>query len=80
MAVSFGQAKFKLQNASVSLALESCLGGLSDDLSVIQLRDRVFRFSVGTRSVGFMVHSLKSFSCDAFKCYFHLWSNGGPNV
>jgi hypothetical protein len=29
--------------------------------------------------VGFLVHSLKSFTCNAFKCYFHLWGNGGPH-
>jgi hypothetical protein len=28
--------------------------------------------------VGFMVYALRSFDCEAFKCYFHLWGNGGP--
>jgi hypothetical protein len=41
MTVSFGRAKFKLDKISVGLALESCLGGLCDDMLVIQLADRV---------------------------------------
>jgi hypothetical protein len=78
MTVSFGRAKFKLDCDSVSIALESCIGGLCDDLSVVQLGERVFRFSVNSRAVGFMVYDLKCFSSDSFKCYFHLWGNGGP--
>jgi hypothetical protein len=23
--------------------------------------------------------NVRSFSCDKFKCYFHLWGHGGPN-
>jgi hypothetical protein len=78
MTVSFGHSKFKLDCDSVSIALESCIGGLCDDLSVVQLSERSFRFSINSRAVGFMVYDLKSFSCAAFKCYFHLWGNGGP--
>jgi hypothetical protein len=77
LVTSFGRAKFKLDEDSVSLALESCIGGLCDDLDVRQLGERVFRFSVNSKAVGFMVYALKSFACDAFKCYFHLWGNAG---
>lgn len=38
----------------------------------------MFRFSVSASSVGFHVLKLRSFSCSAYKVYFHLWSNGGP--
>jgi hypothetical protein len=79
MVVSFGRAKFKLTEVTVGLALESCLGGLSMDFSVLQLYDRVFRFSVASRHVGFMVYSIRKFSTEQFKCYFHLWGFGGPN-
>jgi hypothetical protein len=78
LAVSFGHAKFKLDCDSVSIALESCIGGLYDDLDVCQLGDRIFHFSVNSKVVGFMVYALRSFVCEAFKCYFHLWGNGGP--
>jgi hypothetical protein len=79
MVVSFGRAKFKLFKDSVGIALEASIGGLCDDLMVTQLSDRVFWFSVNAKSVGFMVHDLRSFSCAQFKCYFHLWGHGGPN-
>ncbi|KAM0871397.1 hypothetical protein ACQ4PT_039415 [Festuca glaucescens] len=78
LVVSFGRSKFKLDEFSVSLALESCIGGLADDLSVLQLDERVFRFSVSSKQVGFLIYSLKSVACTAFKCYFHLWCGGGP--
>ena len=29
--------------------------------------------------VGFHIFKLRSFVCSAFKVFFHLWSNGGPN-
>jgi hypothetical protein len=79
MVVSFGRAKFKLSEDSVGIALEASIGGLCDDLMVTQLSGRVFRFSVNAKSMGFMVHDLRSFSCAQFKCYFHLWGYGGPN-
>jgi hypothetical protein len=79
MTVSFGRSKFKLDCDLVSIALKSCIGGLCDVLSIVQLSERSFRFSINSRAVGFMVYDLKSFSCDAFKCYFHLWGNGGPS-
>jgi hypothetical protein len=69
MVVSFGRAKFKLDTDTVGLALESCLGGICDDMLVIQLADRVFRFSVESRHVGFMIYAMKSFACDSFKCF-----------
>jgi hypothetical protein len=53
MAISFGRAKFKLDVDTVSLALESCLGGSSEDLSVVHLRERVFLFLIGLQASGF---------------------------
>uniref|UniRef100_A0ACD5VRG0 Uncharacterized protein n=1 Tax=Avena sativa TaxID=4498 RepID=A0ACD5VRG0_AVESA len=79
LAVSFGRSNFRLNVDSVSMALESCIGGLCDDLSVLQLQDEVFRFSVSLKIFGFMVYSLRSYVCDQFKCFFHLWGIGGPN-
>ena len=79
LTVSFGRSTFKLSEDTVSMALESCIGGICDDLWVQLLSDRVFRFSVSSRHVGFFVLALRSFSCHAFKCYFHTWGHGGPN-
>ena len=42
LVVSFGRSNFRLSDDSVSLALESCLGGSASDLAVHCLRDRVF--------------------------------------
>uniref|UniRef100_A0ACD6AKF3 Uncharacterized protein n=1 Tax=Avena sativa TaxID=4498 RepID=A0ACD6AKF3_AVESA len=78
MVVSFGRSKFKPDDKSVALALESCIGGVAQDLSVLKLADRVFRFSVSSKYVGFLVYGLQQYSCRDFKCFFHLWSNGGP--
>jgi hypothetical protein len=61
--VSFGRATFKLHEDVVGIALESCIGGNCDDLSVKYLNDRVFRFFVSSKAVGFMVNALGSFSC-----------------
>ncbi|KQJ81904.1 hypothetical protein BRADI_5g03715v3 [Brachypodium distachyon] len=73
-----GKSKHFYLAVSFRLALECCLGGLCDGFSVVHLRDQVFRFSVSTKSVGFMIYNLHKFSCAQFKCFFHLWGNGGP--
>jgi hypothetical protein len=44
-----------------------------------QISDRVFKFVVASRNVGFHIYNLRSFSCEQYKIYFNLWSNGGPN-
>ncbi|KAM0888596.1 hypothetical protein ACQ4PT_028241 [Festuca glaucescens] len=79
MVVSFGRSIFRLSEDNVSLALESVTGGLCDELKVSILRDRVFSFTVSCRQIGFMILQRRSFACDQFKCYFHLWGRGGPN-
>ncbi|KAM0862751.1 hypothetical protein ACQ4PT_045066 [Festuca glaucescens] len=79
LVVSFGRARFRLDETSVAVALESCLGGLCGNLEVLHIRDRVFRFSVRSKRVGFHVTSTRSYSCKEFKCFFHLWGSGGPN-
>jgi hypothetical protein len=77
--VSFAHSKFRLDSVSVGLVLEACLGGSSEDFSVISCGQRTFRFSVASRNVGFMVYQLHYFSCAAFKFFFHPWGNGGAN-
>jgi hypothetical protein len=79
MVVSFGRASFKLDESSVSIALEAATGGFSGDLKVSLLCDRVFSFCVSTKYVGFHLFNLRSFACKQFKCFFHLWGRGGPN-
>ena len=79
LVASFGRCKFKLCCESVGVILQATLGGLASDFRVSQLGDRVFRFVVSTRAVGFYVRDLQSFECKLYKVSFHLWGNGGPN-
>jgi hypothetical protein len=79
MVVSFGRASFRLTEDNVSLALEAAIGGLCDELKVSVIRDRVFSFTVSSKQIGFRIQDHRSYSCRQFKCFFHLWSRGGPN-
>lgn len=58
--------------------LQATIGGVAEDFDVVPLSDRVFRFSVSSRWVGFHIFKLRSFECNLFKVFFHLWGNGGP--
>jgi hypothetical protein len=79
MVVSFGRANFRMDEDLVALALEACLGGFCGELLVSTLKDRVFTFAVASKAVAFHILKLKQYRCQQFKCYFHLWSGGGPN-
>ncbi|CAD6239551.1 unnamed protein product [Miscanthus lutarioriparius] len=60
------------------LLVVATIGGSASDFDVVQLADRVFRFSVSSKLVGFHIVKLKSFESSCFKIFFHLRSNGGP--
>jgi hypothetical protein len=79
MVVSFGRASFRLDEDSVAIALESAIGGLCGSLKVQLISERVFSFRVASKKVGFHIIDMRWFSCNKFKCFFHLWSDGGPN-
>jgi hypothetical protein len=79
LTVAFGHAKFRLVAPLVNSALRSCIGSLDADFHVIHIWEHVFRFSVISKAVGFMVYNLKTFSCPSFVCHFFLWGSGGPN-
>lgn len=80
LVISFGRCKFRLTALSVATILQSVLGGVAEHFHVLHLHDRVFRFSVCSSAVGFHICKLRSFICNLFKLYFHLWSRGGPNL
>jgi hypothetical protein len=63
----------------VGLALQSCFGGLASKFHIKFLSERVFRFSVASRSVGFEMHNTGKFLESEFEFFIHLWGNGGPN-
>ncbi|TVT99299.1 hypothetical protein EJB05_55348, partial [Eragrostis curvula] len=75
----FRRFTFRLTEDSVSVALQSCLGGSAADLQVTALQDRHFRFAVSSKRVGFAVYDLKMFTGKAFDVYFFLWPDGGSN-
>ena len=53
MVVSFVRHSFRLDEDSVSLALESAIGGFCSRLKVSRLQDKVFSFHVSCKDVGF---------------------------
>lgn len=79
LVVSFGRCRYRLSVLSVSSILQAVIGGSTHDLHVVFLSDRVFRFSVSSPDVGFHIYKLKSFECEQFRLFFHLWNGGGPN-
>lgn len=79
LVVAFGRCKFKLSVDSVGLLLQAALGGCASHFFIQSLGERVFRFAVSFKRVGFFINLLRFFSCDEFLVFFHLWGNGGPN-
>jgi hypothetical protein len=79
MVCSFGCACFRLDVHTVAIALQACFGGIAALYNVKFLRDRSFRFSVSSSSVGFQIYNLGSQAQSSFKIFFHLWGQGGPN-
>ena len=79
MVVSFSRHDFRLSDDSVAVALEDALGGSAIEFLVSHIQGKVFSFHVSCKKVGLQILALRSFACAHFKCYFHLWGNGGPN-
>ena len=79
LVVGFGRAKFRLDVHTVAIALQSCFGGHAGKFRVRHLKERSFRFSVASKSVGFQIYNARSICEDDFECHFNLWGNGGPN-
>lgn len=77
--VTFRRYLFRLTEDSVSLALQSCLGGRALDFHVKFLSNNHFRFSVFSKEVGFHVYRLRRVITSSFDCYFHLWNNGAAH-
>jgi hypothetical protein len=75
--VAFSRSKFRLNTSSVGRVLQSVLGGSADLFSVVELEQQLFQFSVLNHSVGLHVYALKSFACESFKPFFHLWNPNG---
>lgn len=79
LVASFSRSAIRLNEDSVGLILQSCLGGSAKNFHVLHLSGWMFSFSVSCKNVGIMIHKLRSFSFKFFAIFFHLWSGGGPN-
>lgn len=75
---SFRRSSIHLNVDSVSWIIQSVLGDFHKDFKVVHLSGWMFRFSVFSKDVGFMVYRLNKFICDSFSIFFALWGIGGP--
>jgi hypothetical protein len=76
---TFRRFLFRLTEDSVSLALQSYLGGRASDFHVKFLSNNHFQFSIFSKDVGFQVYKLRRVITSSFDVYFHLWNNGTPH-
>jgi hypothetical protein len=58
LVISFGRTSFKLDIHTVGLVLQACFGDPASRFRVSCLRERVFRFSVDSRAVGFEIYNV----------------------
>ncbi|RCV38079.1 hypothetical protein SETIT_8G113100v2 [Setaria italica] len=79
LVVSFGRSAICLNADPVGLILQSCLRGIDTDFRVVYLSGAMYRFSVFSKEVGFLVYKLGFFKWKSFDVYFALWGSGGPN-
>lgn len=54
----------RLDEVTVSYILQYCLGGSASDFRIEQLGDRVFKFQVSEKKVGFYIYNLKFYQCN----------------
>jgi hypothetical protein len=72
LVISFCRCIFKLDADSVGFLLQASLGGFAAGFNVSQLSDRVFRFSVFSKAVGFHIYNSKCTDRAEFRAFFNL--------
>lgn len=75
---TFRRYLFQLNENSVALVLQSCLGGSASQFQVEYQSHNHFRFTVSCKQVGFSIYNPRRIIGSSFDVYFHLWSNGAP--
>lgn len=79
LVATFGHSAIRLNDQSVGLILQSCLGGKIEDFHVIHLSGMMYHFSVSSKNVGFLIYRLNSYECASSVVFFSLWGFGGPD-
>lgn len=74
LVVSFSSAPFSLNEDSVAITLQCCLGGIINGFKVVRINNRSFRFSVANNKVGHFIYGLKDRIWPDFICHFHLFN------
>jgi hypothetical protein len=69
---TFRRYLFQLNEESVAIALQSCLGGLAHFYCVSYQSHNHFRFTVSCKKVGLAIYKLRRFIGTSFDVYFHL--------
>jgi hypothetical protein len=59
--VSFGRCVVRLNMESAGFLLQSFISGSIDGFQIVPLSDRVFRFSISCKEVGFTVYGMRSY-------------------
>ena len=73
---SFSRANFRLTPESVASTLQLILGGEAL-FAMVEIEERIIKFTVFSRNVGLEVCSLKSFEDPSFRVFFNLWNKNG---
>jgi hypothetical protein len=73
LVVAFSSACFPLDEETVSVVLQCCLGGNHAEFCVVRLSDKKFRFSVASNRVGHFVYGLRDRVWPDFVCHFSLF-------
>jgi hypothetical protein len=74
-----GRCKYQLSDFSIGKILQATIGGTAADFRLQWISDHVYKFVVASKNVGFHIYNLRSFSCDQYNIFFHLWSNVGAH-
>lgn len=61
LVAAVGRCKFRLDQSSMGVILQSALGGSAADFRPKQIADRVFEFVVHSKAVGFFIYNLRFF-------------------
>lgn len=78
LVVSFSSASFVLDEESVGLALQCCIGGDRHGFHMFLLSDHRFHFSVASNKVGHFIYGLKDRVWPDFVCYFSFYRGVHP--